>query len=282
MATALTTAEIERELSRLRAEDAGGALDVRASTMTHMAWVPEEWLEAARATLAGLSDRHPSRTIVLVPRPAAESDLDARLEVQRFSLAGLERQVCTEVIELHLGASRARAPASVVLPLLRSDLPVFLRWRGRPDFAGSAFDQLLDVTDRLIVDSGEWPDVPAAYGELEGALDRAAISDIAWRRTLPWRVALASLWPGIASVRELRVAGPAPEAYLLAGWLRSRLRREIDLLHEPAGELAALEVDGDPVAAPRSDPETPSELLSDELDCFSRDRIYESALVSAR
>jgi hypothetical protein len=250
--------------------------------MTHMAWVPEEWLEAARMTLAGLSDRHPSRTILLVPRPDAENDLDARLEVLRFSLAGLERQVCTEVIELHLGSSRARAPASVVLPLLRSDLPVFLRWRGRPDFRGPAFQQLTEVADRLIVDSGEWPDVPAAYGELEPALDRTAVSDIAWRRTLPWRLALASLWPGVASVRELWATAPAPEAHLLAGWLRSRLRRKVELVHEPAKEVVTLEVDGEVVPAPHSESATPSEVLSAELDSFSRDRIYESALVSAR
>src|SRR5262245_45369975 len=234
--------EIERQLSQLRAEDAEGALDVRASTMTHMAWVPEEWLEAARATLAGLADRHPSRTIVLVPRPDAEDGLEARVEVRRFSLAGLERQVSTEVIELPLGRSEARAPASVVLPLLRSDLPVFLRWRGRPDFDGPAFEQLTEVADRLVVDSGEWPAVPAAYGELGAALERVAVSDIAWRRALPWRLALAERWPGIASIGELRVGGPAPEAYLLAGWLRSRLQREVELVHEPAERMEIVEV----------------------------------------
>jgi hypothetical protein len=278
----VTTAEIERELARLRAEDGQGGPDVRASTMTHMAWVPEEWLDAARATLDALGDRHPSRTILLVPRPDEPGGLEARVALERFTLAGLERQVATEVIELHLGGSQARAPASIVLPLLRSDLPVFLRWRGRPDFGSSAFEQLADVADRLIVDSGEWPDVPAAYAELGAAFEQVAVSDIAWRRTLPWRLALASLWPGISGVSELGVVGPAAEAHLLAGWLRSRLDGAIALVHEPAGEVEGLMVDGEPVAAQNAEPATPGELLSDELDSFGRDTIYESALLSTR
>jgi glucose-6-phosphate dehydrogenase assembly protein OpcA len=277
----VTTADIERELARLRAEDAAGALDVRASTMTHVAWVPERWLAVGRATLDGLSNRHPSRTIILVPEPEADRELDASVEVRRFSLEGLERQVSTEVIEIHLSGSHLRAPASIVAPLLRSDLPVFLRWRGRPDFAGPAFEQLTDVADRLIVDSGEWPDVPAAYRELEAWLDRIAASDIAWRRTIPWRLALASLWPEIASLRRLHVAGPAPEAHLIAGWLRSRLEREVALEHELAEAVEAVAVDGEPVVAPSGDPESSSELLSEELDSFSRDRIFEAALRAA-
>jgi glucose-6-phosphate dehydrogenase assembly protein OpcA len=274
----VTTADIERELARLRAEDGGGALDVRASTMTHVAWVPERWLAVGRATLDGLSNRHPSRTIILVPQPEADGELDASVELRRFSLEGLERQVSTEVIEIHLSGPHLRAPASIVAPLLRSDLPVFLRWRGRPDFSGPAFDQLTDVADRLIVDSGEWPDVPAAYRELETWLDRIAASDIAWRRTIPWRLALATLWPGVASLRRLHVAGPAPEAHLIAGWLRSRLEREVALDHEPAETVEAVSVDGEAVAATNGNPESSSELLSEELDSFSRDRIFEAAL----
>src|SRR5687767_2005059 len=57
-----TLAEIEDSLARLRDES-----DLRTSVMTHTAWVPEEWLEAAREALAGLAERHPSRTIILVP-----------------------------------------------------------------------------------------------------------------------------------------------------------------------------------------------------------------------
>ena len=51
---------------------------------------------------------------------------------------------------------------------------------------------MIEIVDRLIVDSAEWPDVPGAYAELEDVFEAAAVSDIAWRRTLPWREALAA------------------------------------------------------------------------------------------
>lgn len=108
--------------------------------------------------------------------------------------------------EVRLRGNRAEAPASIVLPLLLPDLPVFLRWRGRPDFASPALQQLIDVVDRL-VDSSEWPDLPGAYADLAELFDRFAISDIAWRRMLPWRESLARAWPE----RPDRLAGPKAE-----------------------------------------------------------------------
>ena len=164
MATALASiAEIDHELGRLRVDPETGEPYQRTSVASHVAWVPEAWVEAAEDVLAGLAERHPSRTIVLVPRPDAEDGLDASVEVDCFSAGGL-RQVCTETIRLRLGGNRSEAPASVVEPLLLPDLPVFLRWRGLPPFGERPFEQLVDTVDRLIVDSTEWPGLPEPYG----------------------------------------------------------------------------------------------------------------------
>jgi hypothetical protein len=273
--------DVERALFRLREESARETEgpDLRTSVMTHIAWVPPEWEGAALETLAGLGERHPSRGILLVPDPSAEDGIDGKVSVLAFPLAEQRRHVACEVVELRLRGSWARAPASIVARLLVSDLPVFLRWRGRPRFDSPEAEQLLDVCDRFVVDSREWPDVPEAYRELPFL--RAACSDIAWRRTEPWRRALAGLWPGIAELRELRVAGPAAEASLLAGWLRSRLRREVGLVHEEAQDLELVAVDGEPCAAP-SEHLSPSDLLSAELDEFGRDPVYEEAAALAR
>jgi glucose-6-phosphate dehydrogenase assembly protein OpcA len=280
MAARLTSvAEIERELYRLRCQEEQGPV-LRTSVMTHTAWVPPDWVEAARETLAGLAERHPSRTIVLLPEPAAEeAAIEADVELQRLSRGG--QSVCSEVIRLRLRGAKARVPASVVEPLLVADLPVFLRWRGEPEFGGPALEQLVEVADRVIVDSTEWPAVPDAYGLLLPYFGRTAWSDIAWGRTLPWRRALASLWPAIATVSELCVAGPKAEARLLAGWLRACLDRQIALAHVKAGSLERVVVDGLEVPRPAEDPRSPSDLLSDELDRFSRDPVYEQAVTRA-
>ena len=251
--------------------------------MTHIAWVPEEWLVAARETLRGMAERHPSRTIILVPEPDAAVDrIDATAIVECYPLSGTDRHVCSEVVELELLGSRCAAPASIVLPLLISDLPVFCRWRGEPPWDSPQLEQLVDIVDRLILDSTEWDHLPTAYANLVPLFERTAVSDIAWARTARWRVLLASLWPGIAQVRTIRVRGTAAQAHLLVGWLRSQLRRpEIALEHEPAERLEGIDLDGEPAPFPPGDPPEPSDVLSDELDMLSRDRIYEEAVAAA-
>jgi glucose-6-phosphate dehydrogenase assembly protein OpcA len=275
MATALASvAEIDRELASKRWDAESGEPYQRTSVMTHLAWVPPEWEEVAVDTLAGLGERHPSRGILLFPEPSAADGIDAKVSMLAFPLREQRRHIAVEVIELRLRGLSSRAAASIVNPLLVPGLPVFLRWRGRPPFGEAEADELIDVCDRLIYDSKEWPDTPEAYSELP--FERTACSDIAWRRTEPWRGVLASLWPGVGDVRSLYVRGPVAEASLLAGWLRSRLDRDVELLQDEAGELTAIAVDGEPCAPPH-ERVTGSELLSAELDEFGRDPVYEAA-----
>ena len=277
-ATLTSVAEIERELASLRLSEERGAR-LRTNVMTHVAWVPEEWVEAAEDVLSGLAARHPSRTIVLFPQ-SGEGGLAGDVSAESFP-TGDNRAICVDTIRIRLHGTSAEHPASVVEPLLIADLPVFLRWRGLPDFGSSAFDELVGVVDRLIVDSTEWPNLPAPYVEFAGVFDRVAVSDIAWARTSRWRPMLASLWPSIADVRRIRVTGTMAQACLLAGWLRSRLGREIELEHEPAEKLLGVELDGEPAPFPPGDPPLPADQLSDELDKLSRDPVYEDAVRAA-
>jgi glucose-6-phosphate dehydrogenase assembly protein OpcA len=180
-------------------------------------------------------------------------------------------------VELTLRGDRARAPASVVLPLLISDLPVFLRWRGEPTWESEELEQLVGVVDRLVVDSTEWEGLPAPYARLAELFDRVAVSDIAWDRTERWRSLLASLWPGIADVKRLRVHGTAAQGYLLAGWLRSRLGTDVELELDEQERLEGIDLDGEPAAFPPGRPPNASDVLSAQLDRFTRDPVYEAA-----
>jgi hypothetical protein len=272
-----TVSAIERKLAELRLSDGGSRL--RTSVMTHIAWVPEEWVEAAEDVLAGLAERHPSRTIVLLPHSGGDG-LEGDVEGESFPMSeGLT--ICTDTIHIRLHGTSAEHPASVVEPLLVPDLPDFLRWRGVPLFGESAFEELIGVVDRLIVDSTEWPDLPKPYARLAEIFDRVAVSDIAWARTSRWRSMLASLWPAIGKVERIKVTGTEAQAHLLAGWLRSRLEKSIGLEHEPSDKLVGVELDGKPAPFPPGDPPLPADLLSDELDKLSRDPVYEAAVLAA-
>ena len=275
-------AQVEKALSALRAETAveGQPPNIRTSVMTHIAWVPEDWSEQAHRALAGMAERHPSRTILLMPQPdSGKSRIDANVTLECYQIPGSKRDVCSEVIELTLHGSRAKAPASIVLPLLISDLPVFMRWRGEPPWGAPELEQLVAIADRLVVDSTEWDDLPYPYRRLAELFERTAVSDIAWARTSRWRSFLATLWPEIGDVSTLRVHGTPAQGYLLCGWLRSRLGRdEIRVEIDERETLEGVELDGQATELPPGDPPSPSDVLSDELDRFGRDRLYEAAV----
>jgi hypothetical protein len=269
-----SVSEIERRLDEAREHEEPSQ---RTSVLTHMAWVPREWARAAERVLEGLGARSPSRTILLHPDPRAKPDrLDAEISHEAFPNA--ENAVCGEIVKIWLRGRTAFAPASVVVPLQIADLPVFLRWRGRPPFGKAEFEQLVGVTDRLIVDSNEWERLPVAYGRLADSFRRVVVSDLAWARTLRWRAGLADLWPGIRRAGRLRVVGPAAEALLLRGWLRSRLRRDFRLSRDDARRVRRVEIDGEQVVPARGLPLSSSDLLSAEFENFSRDLVYEAVV----
>lgn len=284
MASALSTIrEIERELGRLRDEagEPGAHPKLRTSVMTLMAWVPERWVDAASETLSGLAERHPSRTILLFPLPREDRDaLEAEVDLRCFLRGGVEREVCSEVISIRLCGRRAAAPASVVEPLLVPDLPVFLRWRGECAWGATELEELVDIAQRLVIDSSEWSDPESGYERLAELLERVVVSDIAWARTERWREAIASLWPAVANASTLRVAGPQAEAALLTRWLSVRLGRAVELDHEPAGEIELVAVDGSEAVPARYERLSASDLLSEQLEIFGRDHVYEETVRS--
>jgi hypothetical protein len=265
--------EVERRLDALEEQEA----EQRTSVLTHMVWVPPEWARAVDRVMQGLGPRVPSRTLILHPDPKAGADrLDVRIEHHCFPEAG--QSICAEVVHLWLRGRTARVPGSVVVSLLLPDLPAFLRWRGKPSFGRPEFEELVEVADRLIVDSCEWSGLPGAYERLAEVFDRVTVSDLAWARTLRWRAGLADLWPELEQARSLHVTGRKAEALLLGGWLRSRLGTQLRVRHTEARLIRRVEVGGKPVRPVRLPSGSASDLLSEQLEVFGRDPVYEAAV----
>src|SRR5581483_11853601 len=111
------------------------------------------------------------------------------------------------------------------------DLPVFLLWLGPVEDVRALLEELSELATRLIVDSDQ-----CGIGCAESVRELTpSLTDLAWTRLTPWREALAALGDSPGGLRAyqrahmLEVRGPANEAALLAGWLRSRLGRPIGL-----------------------------------------------------
>ena len=77
------------------------------------------------------------------------------------------------------------------------------------------------------------------------------------------------------------MTGTAAQAHLLTGWLRSRLKHPVELEHEQSDRLVGVELDGEPAPFPPGDPPSGADVLSEELDKYGRDRIYEAAVKAA-
>jgi Glucose-6-phosphate dehydrogenase subunit N-terminal domain/Glucose-6-phosphate dehydrogenase subunit C-terminal domain len=264
--------DVERCLDTLEEAEA----QHRTSVLTHMVWAPPEWTRAVERVMQGLGPRVPSRTLILHPDPSGADGIDARVEQHCFAEVGAS--ICAEVVHLRLRGRTARVPGSVVVSLLLPDLPAFLRWRGKPPFGRAAFEELVEVADRLIVDSSEWSGLPRAYGRLVEVFDRITVTDLAWDRTLRWRAGLSGLWPEIKRARSLHVTGPRADALLLGGWLRSRLRKQLTVRHTEARLVRRVEVDGQAVRPVQLPAASASDLLSEQLEAYARDPVYEAAV----
>jgi len=233
---------IDAALGRLREKAAdtapaeGAALGSRTSVLTLVAYA----LDAAAAqrageTIAALPEYHPSRTIVVLAQPSdAEPAIDARLSAHCHIAPGLEGQVCFEEVALTVKGRAAGHLHSVVLPLLVPDLPVYSWWSGDLPDDPHLLDDILEASDRFIVDSTRFSDAQLGLPCLASLVQHTAtaVCDLSWTRLNSSRQFIAQFFdaPGLrpyldtlTAVDIEHVAGSAAQALLLTGWLAARL-----------------------------------------------------------
>jgi glucose-6-phosphate dehydrogenase assembly protein OpcA len=241
--------EVDQLLERQRRqdEDANGML-VRAS-VSNLVVVCHDRPASRQALVAveRLGQRAPSRCVVLIAEPPA-----GREDVRTWARV-VERQTDTgsKVVWDEVVVQTTVPPrhlVAVVLPLLLPELPVFTWWTGTPPFDDDVFNELTEVSDRLIVDSAAFAGPPAGLARLArtAAAISPAVSDCVWGRLTPWRELLAAPFGGPPlrgahdRIRSLSVDAVEPTAGLeLVGWFASRLGWELDearLAADPASD----------------------------------------------
>ena len=254
----------------------------RTSVMTHMAWVPEQWREAAARTLDGLG-RAASLADDPAPPPSRRRARRARRRRRPALLRDRRRRGLLRGDRASRSAARARTrPRASSSPLLVTDLPAFLRWRGDLPFGSTELEQLARrrrPADRRL----------GRVGGSRAAPSRAcpSCSTGSPRPTSPGAGSTRGgarspgSGPRSASSRRCASTGPKAEALLLAGWLGGRLGREVTLEHEHADDdHGGRGRRRRGRARPPGAAKTPSDLLSEQLDIFGRDPIYEEAVRS--
>jgi glucose-6-phosphate dehydrogenase assembly protein OpcA len=236
---------LERELVRLRraavahARERGQTL-ARASVLNLVVYSERE-VHARRAarTVADLALRHPSRAIVLLGdrnRDGVVASVQLHCHVPQSDGA---QPVLYEQILARVRGDFDERVASVVIPLLVPDLPVFLWWTGTPPSDARHLDDLVTLADRFIIDSADFARADRTLPEVARlARHRVAITDLNWARLTHWRELIAQFFDvpawrpfldGITGIRagfavdmDGRDIHPS-QALLLLGWLASRL-----------------------------------------------------------
>lgn len=261
-AQVIDAGEITAELGRLwgqvstggvaTAADADGdaapvGILTRASTLNLTAVARSRAAAAmAERTVTRLGDLYPSRATILVADPASAAPGAPGLAVRVALLeqeAGKGRPaVRFESVVVEVNAGDERQLASIAAPLMVADLPDFLWWTADGSAGSNLFEDLCEVSDRLIVDTSATADPGAELrflaAMLAGAGKRPKLSDFAWRRLDPWRSLVAQFFdppharPALEAIDEVRItygaAGPEGRtgftgALLLAGWFAARL-----------------------------------------------------------
>jgi glucose-6-phosphate dehydrogenase assembly protein OpcA len=272
-ARAASVDAIERELSRLRraaaarAKEHGHALG-RTSVLNLVVYAERE-AHARRAarTVNDLALRHPSRAIVVLADRDREGVVPSVQLHCHVPQADGAKPVLYEQILARVRGDFDERIASVVIPLLVPDLPVFLWWTGTPPSEARHLDDLVILADRLIVDSADFARPDRTLPDVAHlARHRVGITDLNWGRLTHWRELIAQFFDvptwrpfldGITGIRtgfavdmDGRDIHPS-QALLLLGWLASGLGwRKVEALapSEAGGALFRMaRADGAPV-----------------------------------
>ncbi|MGC4108381.1 MAG: glucose-6-phosphate dehydrogenase assembly protein OpcA [Thermomicrobiales bacterium] len=239
----------------------GGGL-MRATTLNLVAVAPSEKDAGLIAASVGrLKDFLPSRTVIIILRTPEDGDEETipysvRVELRDQAPEGEKQsELKFETITISADAREAGRLASVVSPLLMSELPNYLWWPSG-DFARSPlFHDLLAIVDRLMVDSAQLGRDVRGVAALRDLVDadfhHAIIGDFTWLRLGTWRQLIAQFFDGEDSQASLQTIDSVTVAYaesredgssglasalLTVGWLGSRLGWEaIDQLDQRAG-----------------------------------------------
>ena len=240
-------AAIERELSALwraeaEARKATGRRDgkplARTLLLNLIVFASDEAAaDRARDVVVALTANQPARVILVVANERAqEAGMDAWISLHCTTPLSGAAEVCGELVTLAVRGTSILDLPGTVLPLLLTDVPVFLWWQSGNPLTHPVLDSIVRGVDRIIVDSLTWIAPLADFAEMARTFTNghfpAILSDLSWARLATWRYRTAQIFDPqavrpylneIVRVRILHDEGSQVAAWLFGGWLASRL-----------------------------------------------------------
>jgi glucose-6-phosphate dehydrogenase assembly protein OpcA len=244
--------KLEKELAAMWQSAAGdGAAEAGTTRVCVLNLIVYAAQQEDRAQIDALLDevtaQTPSRAIVLVAdREAADARLEAYVSTRCQAESRGGKQVCGEQVTIEAGGAVLENVSTAIEPLLVADIPVFLWWKDIPHYEDKLFSRLVELSDRVVIDSLAFDhpheDLQHLAEMLRTHPEFMRVSDLNWGRLTSWRTLLASFWdvpdyrPLLDQIDSLVVEYDppdvsheqlAPQALLVAGWLAARLGWQI-------------------------------------------------------
>ena len=235
--------ELWRDVAEAAQAKGGGHAVTTAHVLNLIVRAESE--EAANGYLKDMqliTGRHPSRVIIMTAdTEAKEMAVQAWVSIQCQLPPAGGRQVCAEQVMVQACGEAVRQLPAAVIPLLISDLPVFLWWPRNTPFDEYLFKSLSDSLDRLIVDSSTFENPEGTLSKmssrLKGNWPKLACTDMNWGRITPWREMVAQFFDSsilrpyldrigrvtIDFALSKRGGVNRAQALFVAGWLATRL-----------------------------------------------------------
>jgi glucose-6-phosphate dehydrogenase assembly protein OpcA len=232
-------------------------MNVRTSVLNFIICAPDiATAQRASALLRDLSSTHIARVILLIldANTATPTSVTTWVTLRSFPIISDTMRHNFEQVTLLLSGAAIRSTATIIQPLLKPDLPVYLWWLSDPPTNDALLRKLAAMSNRIIVDSHSFyfpEDSLCTLATFLKETPRCALSDLNWGRITPWRQLVAQFFDipdykthltGVYSA-ELEYAIPSPgnpaeagaeaalpnptRALLLAGWLKKSFNWEL-------------------------------------------------------
>jgi len=225
-----TPAAIEEALRQLvQQQHARDHAHAPARVLNLVVVVEREWRGEIKNRLEQVGRYHASRTILCtVERGRTTLDATVVLTIEGERQPG-DIALTRERVTVEVGEKHVEKLDTIVDPLVVTDLPTVV-WspHGHPE----AVDALLRLSQVVLIDSVNEPDLASAVRRAEELAREAYVVDLAWLRTTPWRERVAATFDpprwraelgriDTVKVRHRPDSGAA--GVLFFGWLSSRL-----------------------------------------------------------
>jgi len=231
---------------------------LRACSMTLVVIAPpSEEFSALQETIKNLMPEHPARTIVVCLRPEAK-ELSSRINAACWMPFGQRRQICCEQIDITAPEGSLGDVATVIAPIAAADLPLVLWCRCQGVAESSEFERLAKMAEKVVVDSGAWPDPAAAIQRLAELHARGiTLGDLSWTHLTRWREMLSQVFENpmyaahLPEISRVRVRFSATTMRVMArymgAWLVNALEDagvRVELTFEPGAKEPGVELSG--------------------------------------